>query len=269
MTNMLDKKMLALTAIILVVIIGLVASYSGGSKPTETTSGENETSMPKETDTGTTPTPSTQKPATSGGTQTKPPSQQSTGIRFVSPVSGDKWVFDQNHDITWNKASGRTGTISLLDAQTKGVSGWAPIALGMHHTSYTWDTKTVALGRTNPAKKEVARGTYIFRIAFDGPVAGADSAPFTVIYPSDAQVPVKTITTQGTVFSPSTLTLTKGDKLTFTNKDSITYKIWISNFSVTVAGGTSVTFDTSVLTLGSHTLFSDTYGSLRGTLTVQ
>ena len=244
MTNMLDKKMLALTAIILVVIIGLVASYSGGSKPTETTSGENETSMPKETDTGTTPTPSTQKPATSGGTQTKPPSQQSTGIRFVSPVSGDKWVFDQNHDITWNKASGRTGTISLLDAQTKA-------------------------GRTNPAKKEVARGTYIFRIAFDGPVAGADSAPFTVIYPSDAQVPVKTITTQGTVFSPSTLTLTKGDKLTFTNKDSITYKIWISNFSVTVAGGTSVTFDTSVLTLGSHTLFSDTYGSLRGTLTVQ
>jgi len=190
-------------------------------------------------------------------------------ITFSSPSANEQWIFGQNNKIAWNNPAGISGSLSLLDGQTKAVVGFINVTLGPNQTSYTWDTTSVALSRTNPAKKDIAPGTYIAKLAFDGPIASLQSAPFKVIYPAQAQTPTVSFQIANFTFIPKTLSAKKGTQVTFTNNDNVTLTIKLQSHSpYVVAPGGSFMIDTNTLTPGTYNFYSDSYPTLNANLTV-
>lgn len=102
--------------------------------------------------------------------------------------------------------------------------------------------------------------------------AATTSAPSSSAPAAAAET--KTVTIKGFAYSPSTLTVTKGTKVTFTNQDSATHTVTTGanrtkdgKIDQQVTGGneTTVTFDTP----GTYEIFCSFHSSMKMTVTVQ
>ncbi|RJQ29767.1 hypothetical protein C4571_00635 [Candidatus Parcubacteria bacterium] len=267
--DFMNKKALPFLAVIVVVVIALSFSLSRKSPgEPQTPSGE----IPLSGAPAGTPRPSggdSPKSGTPGAPAPKPAASPSSPT-VLSPASGEKWVSGENHDIRWSKAVGRTGAMYLVDAKSGSTVGWIHISLGINQTSFTWNTKDVALSRTNPLKKEIGAGEYVLRLTFDGPVPDIKSGQFSIIHAIQAEIPTGTITIKNFAFTPASLTVKKGDRVTIVNQDSVTRQVQVYNiFSYAIAPGASQTFDTAVLFPGPYPVYFSDYPEVRMTLTVQ
>ncbi len=199
------------------------------------------------------------------------PSKPSTSITVVHPAAGEKFVIGQNNLIQWNKEAGVSGSIYLVNDAGKSIVGWINSEIGVHQTSYTWNTRDVFLSRSNPSKKDIVPGTYIIKLQFDSArLATVSSVPFQIIYPSQVEIQSYAVSIKNFFFSPDKITLKKGALLVFTNNDSVTHRIILQGFSpLTVAPGGTLTFNTSILAPSPYSFYSDVYSTMRLTVTVQ
>lgn len=231
--------------------------------PTSQTNTEEQTQTPTGTTQGSTP-----KNTTSGSTA---PKQKSSGISITAPLGGAKWVLATQNIISWNKEAGYSGGIELLDASTKQIVGWITPSLGVHQTSYAWNTSDVALSRTNPSKKNISAGNYIIKVIFDGPISSIESASFSVVPVDQVVLPTHTITMQNYTFNPASITVKRGEKFIFVNQNqvAVNLKLSISYPFPSIAAGDSFTFDTKVLVPGQYQLYSETYQGFTFNFVVQ
>lgn len=102
--------------------------------------------------------------------------------------------------------------------------------------------------------------------------AATTSAPSSSAPAAAAET--KTVTIKGFAYSPSTLTVTKGTKVTFTNQDSATHTVTTGanrtkdgkiDQQVTGGNDTTITFDTP----GTYEIFCTFHSSMKMTVTVQ
>jgi plastocyanin len=212
------------------------------------------------------PSPTTTPPPTPA---TKPATKSS--ISIISPAASDKWVLGQSHTIQWSKEAGVTGSIYLVNAADGTTVGWINSEINVHQTYYSWNSGEVSLARYSPAKKNIPPGQYVIKIKFDNKVQPEiKSAAFSIIAASTEQIPVYNITIKNFAFSPNTLTVKKGDKVVFTNNDSVTHRVLLGNIPpYTLAPGASTTVDTSILFASTYAYYCDIYPSMTGTLIVQ
>lgn len=72
-------------------------------------------------------------------------------------------------------------------------------------------------------------------------------------------------------FSPTNLTVTKGDQVKFINNDSTAHTVTANAFggAHTVSAGSSYTLDTSTVATGTYSYTCDFHGSMNATLIVQ
>lgn len=225
-------------------------------------------SQEQHTATGTAPMAQESKPtlpsSTKGPQRVGPPaSPPIIPISFLSPLGGDKWVMGEAHVIAWSAATGYSGGVYLLDAATKQLVGWILAGAGEKQTSYAWDTRDVSTTRTGGTKANLQSGSYIIRITFDGKRPDIQSAPFSIIQPSQAEIPVRAVTIKDFAFMPKTLTVNRGDKVVFTNNDAVPHRVVSTSFGpYLILSGESVTLDTSRVTSGSYTYYCDIHPSM-------
>ncbi|OGY99569.1 MAG: hypothetical protein A2945_02905 [Candidatus Liptonbacteria bacterium RIFCSPLOWO2_01_FULL_52_25] len=219
---------------------------------------------------GATPTPS---PAATKPTPASAPTPSPIKplANLTAPPAGAKWIFSKNNIIQWSKEVGFKGEIYLVNAADNSIAGWILQETGIRQTSYTWNTRDVYVGATNPSKTTIAKGDYVVVLKFNtNPATEARSQRFSIVYENEVQIPSYTLTIQNYTFSPTSLVVKRGDKIVFTNTDSVTHEITLQTFPKTViAPGASVTFDTSPLGTGPHNFYSETYSTLKITVTVQ
>ena len=180
-------KIILVAVVVALVIVGLIIYGNSGSAPATTLLNQTSTSplvtaqSPTQTQPGQTTTP---PPAqTSAPSQTTPTSKSPTPptITVVTPVAGDVWIIGQKNPISWSKAGNITGDIYLIDAATKKFVGTINPQIGPMQTSYTWNTLSYSLSRTDPSQVDIVPGTYIIQIAFDGNNLPIISSPaFTI-----------------------------------------------------------------------------------------
>ena len=100
------------------------------------------------------------------------------------------------------------------------------------------------------------------------------SAPSTTVAATTAAPQPKTVTIKGFAFSPATLTVSKGTKVTFTNQDSATHTVTSGanrtkdgKIDEQLSGGTetTITFDTP----GTFEIFCQIHSSMKMTVVVQ
>jgi hypothetical protein len=169
MPKLTNVSKVVMAAVIVVIFIVLVIVYNTGSAtnpgPTNTTS----TSAPGATLTAASPTqtPTSSVAQTNSG-QVVAPRPPAIIIHMITPVSKDIWKIGTQNVISWNKAGGITGSISLINATTKAFMGVVLPQVGPNQTSYTWNTRDLLLDRTNPLKKDVVSGTYMLKLSYDG-----------------------------------------------------------------------------------------------------
>jgi len=103
--------------------------------------------------------------------------------------------------------------------------------------------------------------------------ASTASAPASSA-PAAAAAETKTVNIKGFAFSPATLNITKGTKVTITNQDSATHTFTSGanrtkdgkfDQQVTGSNETTITFDTP----GTFEYFCTIHSSMKGTITVQ
>ncbi|HUZ92881.1 MAG TPA: hypothetical protein VNG29_02685 [Candidatus Paceibacterota bacterium] len=269
-------KQIVLVGFIILFIVSLLF-WGAGAPPVAAPSPSDQTASSTGAGTSTT-TPASAPVSPSASPQnTAPtlvaPNAQRSNISITAPVTGDKWVTGTNNVIRWSKAAGIAGGLYLANASDGSLVGWIIQQLNPTDTSYQWDTRNVFVSRTSPASKAVTAGNYIIKALFDGvkQETYASSGSFSIIYPNQVTTNTYTLTIQNYAFTPSAITVKKGDKLVFENKDSVAQTLQLSSFSpITIQPGASYTFDTSVFQpASSYTLYSNTYPTLRATVTVQ
>ena len=104
--------------------------------------------------------------------------------------------------------------------------------------------------------------------------ASTASAPASSAPAAARIAETKTVTIKGFTFSPATLTVSKGTKVTFTNQDSATHTVTSGanrtkdgKIDEQVSGGneTTITFDTP----GTFEIFCQIHSSMKMSVTVQ
>ena len=251
-------------------MVGLIIILATGRGPTTTpgvsqTPGAPTLETPPKTGGSPEPTTGTSK------TPTPSPSTSPSSIKIISPSEGVEWVVNENHTITWSKEAGLTGGIYIVDASTKAVIGWITSNTASNQTSYTWDTRDLFLNRGSGLKKGILAGKYILKIKFDGPKPEAQSGSFSLIYPEQVKTDAFPVAIKNFLFSPAVLTIWNGDRVVFTNNDSITHKFILSNFGLTytLAPGATFTFDTAKFPKSpSYDFYSESYPAMRLSITL-
>ena len=189
----------------------------------------------------------------------------------IAPTANARWIFGESNTIQWDKAAKITGGIYLVDAATGKTVGWLLTQTAGAQTSFPWNTRDLLQSRTNPTKTTVPVGTYIVKVMFDSPEDPTiTSAPFSIIYPSQVQIPAYTANIYGITFTPTSLTAKRGGKITFINNDQSAYALTLSGFTpINIPAGSSYTFDTTPLSPGPYVFYSVIYPTLRLNVTVQ
>lgn len=252
-----------------IIIILLIISVSSGPRDSANQEpNENSTSTVPQQEEGT-PTTGTGNPTPTKPTTSNPPKNQS--ITITTPVAGAQFVTNKNNLIKWSKEPGITGGIYLVDASTGVTAGWITPTITAHQTSYTWDTRDVALSRTNSARKNISAGRYFIKIKLDKPVADIQSAEFSIVYPSQVPTIKYEATLQNQTLSPKTLIVNKGETITIKNMDSVSHKIIPSGFGsvTTLAPGGYMLIETANMTAGVYEYYSENYPTAKLTLTVK
>jgi len=210
---------------------------------------------------GTTPTEGTQTPAQ----ETKPLSQQTTPPapstnKFLTPAKDAKWVIGQNNLVSWSKAVGFPGAVSLADAVSNQTVGWILSSTDPQQTSFLWNTKEVSVSRSGGLKKDIPSGDYFIKITFDGARPAFQSDKFSVVLPTEVQIPIHTVTIQNYAFSPTSVAVKQGSKVMFVNNDVVKHRVISTNFGpYELAPGESYTLDTARLTPAVYFYYDDLY----------
>jgi plastocyanin len=201
---------------------------------------------------------------------TKPTGQPKFTVSVTSPLAGAKWEIGKLNTISWNKAAGVSGIIYLM-TKAGAVSGVILPTIGPDQTSYSWDTTYVAVSATNASRNSVVPGEYKIRLVFSGnnlPVT--DSGVITLVRPGTPEM-VSAVAMQGYAFVPKNFSVPKGQKVTFTNKDSVQHHLAVTGVlnSIPLNSGESYTLDTSSLQAGkTYSIFCDLHPDMTGTMTV-
>jgi plastocyanin len=222
-------------------------------------------------------TPSQAPPQTGAAPAAKPkagsPAPRTPGqLSILSPSANAEWVLHTNNAIQWSREVGYGGGgLSLTDAATGNLLGWITPTLGPRQTSYTWNTRDVALERTVPQKKDISPGTYLVTLHLDsGTPREVASGIFRIVLPTQVTPQTTTLTIQNFTLTPATLTATRGTKIQVINSDTITHDLKLSNFSTyRLAPGETATIETLSLSTGSYELYSEAYPSIRCAITIR
>lgn len=179
------SKVIILAVVAAILIIVAIVYNQGGNSTQDNTSNVSATTATSSTETST-------QPATSPQANTK----ASTGhpavpivngppapvISIITPVGNDVWTIGTKNVISWNKAGNITGSISLINESNQSFAGIILPEIGPDQTSYTWNTLSVSLNRTDPAGKDITPGIYEIEITYDGNnIKPATSFPFSII----------------------------------------------------------------------------------------
>jgi hypothetical protein len=128
------------------------------------------------------PAPATGQTAGSGSSSNIPalPGPSIT-IHLLTPISNNVWTIGQSNPIAWDNAADVTGEIDLVNATTKAFVGVILSETGPKQTSYSWNARSIYLGRYSADEVDVVPGTYSIRIHFDGNGLGdLVSGPITI-----------------------------------------------------------------------------------------
>ena len=253
------NKILMIAGIVALVVIALVV-FSGSKTmaPTEEVSG------------GTPGTQNGQPTSPTGGTGTQANPLIKQTIKTTAPVTGTKWEISKLNTISWSRAAGVTGIIYLMSSAGQTVGVILP-TIGPDQTSYNWDTTYVSVSATNASKISVTPGDYKIRLAFSGnnlPVTESDT--FTLLR-SGTPESVTSISLQNYSFVPNNFSVTKGQKVTFTNKDSVLHHLAVTAVlnSVPLNPGESYILDTSSMKVGTYNIYCDLHPEMTGKITVK
>ena len=275
-----NKKSLsfAIAALVLgaaLIIILIIAVLRSGTSPAPSASAPSGTATSTAaTSTTAAPLPATgaRRTSSAGTASTAPAPATANPITFSSPAAGTQWILQKQHTISWSRAAGSPGSLVLLDPTTNAVVGWIEQNIDLTQNSFPWDTQDVFLSQTSPLKKNILPGDYRVAITFASPNLPVVISPvFSVIPASAAATPTTTISLQNGAFSPSSVSVTKGTKLAFVNRDNVSYSLTItSSGGLTIPANGTQTFDTSVFLPGNYYYFYSTqYPNLRLTVAVE
>lgn len=256
---MTKKTLLTIGIVAAIVIVALLVI---GSNKATAPSGEQASPAPGTTAPG--ETPSAPSGAATSGTK-------AVSINITAPASGDKWEIGKIHTIKWSQAAGVTGGIELVNAATGNTVGWILSQTGANQTSYDWDTKQISLSRDSALGKQIEAGTYSVKIIFDNKnYSPAQSAQFSVAYASQITVGTYNVDIRNYSFGPQKLTVKQGDKVIFTNYDSVQHTVTFqARTPIQLASGASYTLETSSFSPGPYNYYCSIHPSMTGTLTVQ
>ena len=272
----LNPRFVSAAVVVLVVLGGFIFLSQTSKAPTGE---EAQPSLPGEAvplgvaPTSPEPTPTTAvQPATTSPAAKKPtPPPAKSAITFLSPAANEEWVIGEPHIIKWSRGSVQMGSLSLLNATTKKVVGWILSSANRNQASHQWDTRSVFISRGSPSSQDLAPGSYVLHLIFDGPEVAVESAPFSIIYPSQVGFKTHQIVIAGLKMSPDKLTVKQGDKVVFTNNDSVNHflKLSVSYPTETITVGGSYVLPTISLTPGQYEAYSDKYQTAKTIITVQ
>lgn len=214
--HMKNKKYVQVAALIIgIVVLGLIAwavvKWPAG--PTQPTTGPQQqsasTTVAATSSSVSTPTrsPAAHVSLPASPSTPSPAAPKAAAIAITSPASNAQWIFESQHTIQWSRAAGApNGTISLLNASTRAVVGWIQQQIVPQQTSFPWNTRDLFVGLVSPLKEDVLPGNYRIGLTFDSPSILPVVGPvFSIIAPSEAQVPTSTVIIQGASFSPSSI----------------------------------------------------------------
>ncbi len=210
--------------------------------------------------------PQAQKPAVAPS-----PAPVATGHVFAVPTASDIWALNTQHLIAWNREAGVAGGIYLVDETTGKTVGWIVPSTAPSQTSFTWDTRDVAIDRTGGTRQNLAAGTYSLRLTLTAK-GEAKSAPFRIVPEGSAEAVTRAVRMRGTQLSPTALTVVRGTKIVFINNEAKAQTITGDGLpSMTVvANGGMATLDTSPLLPKPYFYITNLYThQSQGTLTVQ
>ncbi len=256
---MTNKKYLQLAAFIIgILVLGIIAwlvvNPTSGPSPY--------LSVPQQRNASTT---STRVPSVKP-TYTASPVSESK-ITIVSPAQNDQWILGNRNTIQWSRAAGAIdGTISLLNASTGVVVGWIQQHISPQQMIFPWNTGDVFISPTSALREDVPTGNYRIALTFNSPdIPSVTSPVFSIISPAEAQIPTASIVIQDASFSSSSMTVARGTKLIFVNRDTISYGLSVtSNGIFAIGSSTSRIFDTSILLPSTtYVFYSTAYPSLR------
>lgn len=269
-----DQKKLWLIIAALVIVLAILLSYAGnrngGAVPTVSPGEGAMTSAGtagKPSGAGTTPLGKAGVPAAKPAPRTLP---APSSIAFVSPSSGDRWIVNRQHVISWSKAAGVTGGIYLIDASTKQTVGWIISNTGSQQTSYAWDTQSVFIERGSALKKTVGSGVYLLKMKLDNSQAGPQSAQFSIIFPEQVENVSRAVSIKNFAFDPKDIVVNQGDTIVFTNMDTVVHRVKLSIFGTYVIDpGASASFATKSVPPETYEFYAEDSPSMRGSFTVK
>jgi len=152
-----------------------------------------------------------------------PPIPSKTESSFIiTPAKNEVWTIDKTHEIRWNKNSGSSGSIVLVDAKTNQIVGWIAPTIIPSQVTYNWDTANVQLSATNPTKKLVTPGAYYIQVLFDGSAADLRSESFTLTTNKNEVLFTQQIKITNSNFIPNYIIINRGSKVVIINENQNT-----------------------------------------------
>lgn len=257
-----QKILIAVGVVALVVIAALVLNWSKTAAPTGEVPGAA---------TGTQNGEQTAPTGGTGNTTGKSPTPiVKSAISVTAPLAGAKWEIGKLNTISWSRAAGVTGVIYLMSASGQSLGVILP-TFGPDQTSYSWDTTYISISATNASRISVTPGEYKIRLAFSGnnlPVT--DSGIITLVRPGTPET-ITTVLMQNSAFAPNNFSITKGQKVTFTNNDSIQHHLAVTAVlnSIPLNPGESYILDTSSMKTGVYSFYCDIHPDMTGKMTVK
>ncbi|TSC60387.1 MAG: hypothetical protein LiPW15_265 [Parcubacteria group bacterium LiPW_15] len=257
-----NKILIIAGVVALIVIAVLVLNWSKTMAPTG------------EVPAGGTGTTGGEQSAPTGGTGNttgkSPTPIVKSAITVTAPLAGAKWEIGKLNTISWSRAAGVTGIIYLMSAAGQSIGVILP-TFGPDQTSYNWDTTYVSVSATNASRINVTPGDYKIRLAFSGnnlPVT--DSGVITLLRSGTPEA-VTTVLMQNYAFVPNNFTVSKGQKVTFTNKDSVQHHLAVTAIlnSMPLNPGESYILDTSSMKAGTYNIYCDLHPDMVGKITVK
>ena len=264
------QTLILILGVLIVVVVGAVIFFDGQTEKVAEVPASGETLPPVEEPTavpeaepasGAAPQPAQAPVAPKPSQTTAAPKPTQNIITILSPQAGEKLVIGQTHTIKWSKESGFKGFIYLVNSATKEIVGWINSETGPHDTSYAWDTRYVFAGRYNATKIPVAVGKYTIGIGFESKQPSVTSGAFDIIYQSQLAIENYDVSIQNYTMSPVQLTVKKGSKLIFVNRDPVKHVIRTSGIVFPIEPSQTYTFDTAVLFPGLHEFYSEQYST--------
>lgn len=130
---------------------------------------------------GASPAPSVGQSAKTGSSNIPALPGPTITIHLLTPIANNVWTIGGQNPIAWDNAAGVTGEIELVNATTKQFIGVILSETGPNQTSYSWNARSIYLGRYSADQVDVVPGTYSILIHFDGNGLGdLISGPITI-----------------------------------------------------------------------------------------